>query len=82
MDKWKITGAYHHDYSPKEIPQKRIDRIYVIDILSIGLPGFFLAEEGALLTSPVVSFLLKEETLSVETKNTWYIFKKIKKEDL
>ena len=80
MDKWKITNTTDKQGNFKEVPQKRLDRIYIVNSLYIGHPAVLLAAEGAMVSSYVESFNEQENTLFIATENTHYYFEKVKEE--
>ena len=80
MDKWKITSVFDKSGAAKEVPQKRLDRIYVVNSMQIGHPLVMMAADGAMISSFVESFSESEDILFVVTENTRYYFEKVKEE--
>lgn len=80
MDKWKITSVFDKSGAVKEVPQKRLDRTYVVNSMQIGHPLVMMAANGAMISSFVESFSESEDTLFVVTENTRYYFEKVKEE--
>lgn len=77
MNKWKINYVTDVECNEKEVPQKRLDRIYTIDYLSIGSPAIMAAAEGAMVSSLVKYFHETAESLVIETENSIYHFETV-----
>ena len=80
MDKWKIISVFDKSGAVKEVPQKRLDRIYVVNSMKIGHPLVMMAANGAMISSFVESFSESEDILFIVTENTRYYFEKVKEE--
>ena len=74
MQQWKIFKVTDRNNQEKQVPQKRLDRIYTIERVELGLPGIFSCEGGALKTSFVQSKHFYDEFLIVTTENSIYHF--------
>lgn len=77
MDKWKINRVTDTQHNPKEVPQKRLDRTYIVDSLCIDAQAELVCEGGMMLTSWVKYFEMKKDTLVIETENSIYHFERV-----
>ena len=75
MDKWKITSTTDKHGNFKEVPQKRLDRLYTIVRVETGFPALFNSTDGgALVTSFVEEYKYGNGTLTITTENSIYKF--------
>ena len=75
MQQWKIFQVLDKNLKPKEVPQKRLDRLYTIVRVEIGFPALFESNDGgALKTSFVVEYKYGNGTLTITTENSIYKF--------
>lgn len=72
--KWKIIDSKDKQGNPKEIPEKRKNRIYTIGSLFIGLPAVMMAEDGAMVSSFVQDYNFVDDLFLLTTENTVYTF--------
>lgn len=75
MDKWKITSVFDKSGVAKEVPQKRLDRLYTIVRVEEGFPALFESNDGgALITSFMEAYKYGDGTLTITTENSIYKF--------
>lgn len=72
--KWTIINSKDKQGDPKEIPEKRKNRIYTIGSLFVGLPAVMMAEDGAMVTSFVENYQFVDDFFILTTENTVYTF--------
>ena len=75
MQQWKIFQVLDKNGELKEVPQKRLDRLYTIVRAETGFPALFNSNDGgALKTSFVVEYRYGDGTLTITTENSIYKF--------
>ena len=75
MQQWRIFQVLDKNRELKEVPQKRLDRLYTIVRVEIGFPALFESNDGgALKTSFVVEYKYGNGTLTITTENSIYKF--------
>ena len=75
MQQWRIFQVLDRNGELKEVPQKRLDRLYTIVRVEIGLSALFNSNDGgALKTSFVVEYKYGDGTLTITTENSIYKF--------
>ena len=75
MQQWRIFQVLDKNRELKEVPQKRLDRLYTIVRVEEGFPALFESNDGgALKTSFVVEYKYGDGTLTITTENSIYKF--------
>lgn len=75
MQQWRIFQVLDKNRELKEVPQKRLDRLYTIVRVEIGFPALFNSNDGgALITSFVEESKYGDGTLTITTENSIYKF--------
>ena len=75
MQQWRIFQVLDKNRELKEVPQKRLDRLYTIVRVEEGFPALFNSTDGgALVTSFVEEYKYGNGTLTITTENSIYKF--------
>ena len=75
MQQWRIFQVLDKNRELKEVPQKRLDRLYTIVRVEEGFPALFNSTDGgALVTSFVEEYRYGDGTLTITTENSIYKF--------
>ena len=81
MQQWRIFQVLDKNHELKEVPQKRLDRLYTIVRAETGFPALFNSTDGgALVTSFVEEYKYGNGTLTITTENSIYKFQTCDKE--
>ena len=75
MQQWRIFQVLDKNHELKEVPQKRLDRLYTIVRVEEGFPALFESNDGgALITSFMEAYKYGDGTLTITTENSIYKF--------